>query len=143
MHPSIKVLTLGVADLERALTFYRDGLGLETEGIFGTEFENGAVVFFNLSGGLILALWPFESMANVTGLTIEPPGPADTPRFSIGHNVRTEEEVGAILVAAERAGATFIDPPQTRPWGGTSGHFRDPDGHLWEIAWNPDLIPED
>jgi catechol 2,3-dioxygenase-like lactoylglutathione lyase family enzyme len=141
MRPAITVLTLAVTDLDRSLRFYRDGLGLETEGIFGEEFENGAVVFFHLNGGLILALWPHQSMANVSGVPIPPFDASDPPHISVGHNVRTPEEVDEVIAAAEQAGATYIDPPEDRAWGGRSGHFRDPDGHLWEVAWNPAIMP--
>ncbi len=142
MRPLIQVLTLGVSDLERSLAFYRDGMGLETEGIFGTEFEGGAVVFFHLRGGLILALYPFESIAQDTGLPVGGPGTA-AAAMTIGHNVRSRDEVDAVLAEAEAAGATFVDRGKERSWGGYTGHFRDPDGHLWEVVWNPDLIPEE
>lgn len=138
MKPSIQVLTLGVADLGRSLAFYRDGLGLPTEGLFGEEFEGGAVMFFNLRGGLILALYPFASIAADTGL---PVGGGSLPAFTIGHNVRSREEVDEVLAQAEAAGATFVQPGRDRAWGGYTGHFRDPDGHLWEVVWNPELMP--
>ncbi len=82
MQPRITVLTLGVDDLERAVTFYRDGLGLKTDGIVGTEFEYGAVAFFDLQAGLRLALWPRASLAHDAGL---PVGPLSTTEFSLGH----------------------------------------------------------
>jgi catechol 2,3-dioxygenase-like lactoylglutathione lyase family enzyme len=138
MKPRISVLTLGVQDLERAMAFYRDGMGLETEGIFGQEFEGGAVVFFNLSGGLILALWTMENLVKEGGVT-----PGDFPRSSLGHNVRTREEVDAVMAQAEAAGATITAPAEDRVWGGYSGYFQDLDGHLWEVIWNPMLLPED
>jgi uncharacterized glyoxalase superfamily protein PhnB len=112
------------------------------EGVFGTEFEGGAVVFFHLRGGLILALYPFESIATDTGLPAATASGA-APTYTIGHNVRTREEVDAVLAEAEAAGATFIDRGKERSWGGYTGHFRDPDGHLWEVVCNPDLIPDD
>ena len=138
MKPRIQVLTLGVQDLERAMAFYRDGLGLQTEGIFGQEFEGGAVVFFNLSGGLILALWTMENLAKEGGVTA-----GDNPRFSIGHNVRTREEVDEVMAQAAAAGARITAPAEDRVWGGYSGYFQDLDGHLWEVIWNPMVIPED
>ena len=140
MKPRIKVLTLGVDDLERSLVFYRDGLGLPTKGIVGTEFEGGAVVFFQLDDGLILALYPRNELAKDADLSPGPPSPTD---FSIGHNVRTREEVDEVLSQAERAGATITDPGKERFWGGYSGYFQDPDGHLWEVVWNRDLLPDD
>jgi uncharacterized protein len=142
MRASIQVITLGVSDLERSLVFYRDGMGLQTDGVIGTEFEGGAVVFFNLHAGLILALYPFESIANDTGLPLASPLNGAAP-MTVGHNVRTREEVDTVLREAERAGATFIDPGKERSWGGYTGHFRDPDGHLWEVVYNPGAIPEE
>ena len=134
MKPRIKVITLGVDDLERSLAFYRDGLALPTKGIVGTEFENGAVVFIEMNDGLVLALWPRRSLAKDSNVTLSPPSPTD---LSIGHNVASVEEVDAVMEQAERAGATITVPPRKTFWGGYSGYFQDPDGHLWEIAWNP------
>lgn len=131
-------MTLGVADLERSLSFYRDGLGLPTKGIVGQEFEHGAVAFFDLSGGLKLALWAQADIAHDTGLPMRPVSPT---AFTIGHNVMRREEVDQIMDAAERAGAEIVKPAQDTFYGGYAGYFRDPDGHLWEIVWNPDLLP--
>ena len=131
MKPRIKVITIGVDDLERSLAFYRDGLGLPTEGVIGTEFEHGAVVFLNLDGGLILALYPRESVAKEAQVPVAPPSPTD---LTLGHNVATREEVDAVLAEAQAAGATITDPAKDRFWGGYSGHFQDPDGHLWEVV---------
>lgn len=138
MEPRINVLTLGVDDLERALAFYRDGLGLPTRGIVGTEFEGGAVAFFQLAGGLILALFPRTELARDSGLAVSQPT-FSTAAFSIGHNVASRDEVDRITAQAEAAGARIVDPGHDRVWGGYSGYFQDPDGHLWEIVWNPDL----
>ncbi|MFC3078350.1 VOC family protein [Phenylobacterium terrae] len=140
MKPRITVLTLGVADLERSLAFYRDGLGLPTEGIVGREFEHGAVAFFDLSGGLKLAIWAQADLAHDTGLPLTPPSPT---AFSIGHNVARKEEVDEVMAQASAAGASILKPAQETFWGGYAGYFRDPDGHLWEVAWNPDLLPAD
>ena len=134
MQPRITVLTLGVADLERALRFYRDGLGFRTEGIVGAEFEYGAVAFFELSHGLKLALWPRASLAHDTGL---PPGQPSSTELSIGHNVASKAEVDAVMAQAARAGAVITKPAQDTFWGGYAGYFQDPDQHLWEIVWNP------
>ena len=134
MGPRIKVITLGVNDLEQALTFYRDGLGLPTEGIIGTEFEDGAVVFFHMNDDLILALYPRAALAKDANVPVSPPSPSE---FSLGHIVRSKDEVDAIIDRAENAGAHVTDPAHNRFWGGYSGYFQDPDGHLWEIAWNP------
>lgn len=140
MKPRISVLTLGVADLEHSLTFYRDGLGLPTKGIVGREFEHGAVAFFDLSGGLKLAIWAQDDISHDTGL---PKTPISSTAVTIGHNVLQKSEVDAIIDAATRAGAQIIKPPQDTFYGGYAGYFRDPDGHLWEIVWNPDLLPGD
>ncbi|MDX3905628.1 MAG: VOC family protein [Pigmentiphaga sp.] len=140
MKARISVLTLGVDDLERAVAFYRDGLGLPTQGIVGREFEHGAVAFFDLQGGLKLALWPRASLAHDTGL---PKSEAGVPGFSIGHNVRSREEVDATLDQARRAGACIVKPAHDTFWGGYAGYFQDLDGHLWEVVWNPALLPDD
>lgn len=134
MRPTIRVITLAVEDLERSLAFYRDGLGLPTEGIVGTEFEDGAVVFFELNDGLKLALYPRSALAKDAGVTASAPSASE---FSIGHTVGSREQVDAVMEQARGAGATVSDPARDRFWGGYSGYFQDPDGHLWEIAWNP------
>jgi uncharacterized protein len=130
----ISLVTLGVADLARSLHFYRDGLGLATEGIVGEEFAEGAVVFFELEGGLRLALFPREALAHDAGLA---PGtePA-TGSFSLAHNVASAAEVDAVMDQARRAGARIVRPAGETFWGGYAGCFVDPDGHLWEVAWN-------
>ena len=141
MKPRLSLLTLGVDDLERALRFYRDGLGLPTKGIVGKEFEHGAVAFFQLQSGLQLAVWPRSSMAADTGLGRSSSG--GPPEFTIGHNVNSRAEVDDTMAQAERAGATIVKPSGPTFWGGYAGYFRDPDGHTWEIAWNPKLtVPE-
>ena len=134
MKPRITRITLGVDDLERSLAFYRDGLGLPTEGIIGTQFEHGAVVFFDLRGDCKLALWPRKSLAHDTGLPVTPPSPTDV---SIAHNVSSKAEVDAVMDEARRAGAVIVKPAQDTFYGGYAGYFQDPDRHLWEIAWNP------
>jgi catechol 2,3-dioxygenase-like lactoylglutathione lyase family enzyme len=134
MKPRIKVLTLGVSDLEKSLTFYRDGLGLPTKGIVGTEFENGAVVFFDMNDDLILALYPKAALAKDANVSVGPPSPAE---LSLGHVVQSKQDVDAVMHQAARAGARITDPARDRFWGGYSGYFQDPDGHLWEVAWNP------
>ncbi|MDF2799980.1 MAG: Glyoxalase/bleomycin resistance protein/dioxygenase [Devosia sp.] len=140
MKPRISVITLGVGDLERALRFYRDGLGLPTQGIIGQEFEHGAVAFFDLAGGLKLAIWAQDDIAFDTGLAREP---VSSTAMTLGHNVRERDEVDVIMASAEGAGAAIIKPAQDTFWGGYAGYFRDPDGHLWEVVWNPQLLPAD
>lgn len=140
MKPRITILTLGVDNLERALAFYRDGLGLQTKGIVGQEFEYGAVVFFELQHGFVLALWPRTSIARDTGL---PPDPPSATELTIGHNVNSEDEVDQVMAQAARAGARIVKPAGDTFWSGYAGYFQDPDGHLWEIAWNPRMRVED
>jgi uncharacterized protein len=134
MRPRIKVITLGVDDLERSLSFYRDGLGLPTKGIVGTEFEDGAVVLIDTNDDLILALYPRVALAKDAAVPLQP---ASASELSLGHIVASRQEVDAIMGQAEKAGARITDPARDRFWGGYSGYFQDPDGHLWEIAWNP------
>ncbi|HEY4485891.1 MAG TPA: VOC family protein [Nitrospiria bacterium] len=135
MKPRITVITLGVDDLERSLRFYRDGLGLPTEGIVGREFEHGAVVFFDLQSGLKLALWPRKSISHDSGLH---PGIPNPTEFTIGHNVSSKTDVDAVMEQAGIAGAVIVKPAHDTFWGGYAGYFQDPDRHLWEVAWNPD-----
>ncbi|MBI3094493.1 MAG: VOC family protein [Rhodocyclales bacterium] len=140
MKPRISVITLGVDDLQRALRFYRDGLGLRTDGIVGTEFEHGAVAFFDLQAGLKLALWPRRSLAHDSG--IGPTAPCAT-ELSLGHNLASKAAVDAVMAQAQQAGARIVKPAQDTFWGGYAGYFQDPDGHLWELVWNPQLLPPD
>ena len=135
MKPRISLVTLGVADLDTSLRFYRDGLGLATQGILGTEFEDGAVAFFDLQSGLKLALYPRKSLAKDAGL---PPGTPGASAFSLGHNVSSEAEVDQVMEQARQAGAVIVKPARETFWGGYAGYFQDPDGHLWEVAWNPE-----
>ena len=139
MKPRISVITLGVDDLARAVGFYRDGLGLSTEGIVGEEFEYGAVAFFDLSAGLKLALWPRASLAHDADVTLAAPS---TTELSLGHNVMSKTEVDEVMAQAEAAGAVILKPAKDTFWGGYAGYFQDPDGHLWEVVWNPQLLPE-
>ncbi len=140
MKPRITVITIGVDDLERSLAFYRDGLGLKTEGIVGKEFEYGAVTFFDLENGLKLALWPRKSIAHDFGLSLQNPGATE---FTLGHNVSSKSEVDGVMAQAKKAGANIVKPAQETFWGGYSGYFQDPDGHLWEVAWKPAWKIED
>lgn len=134
MEPRITLITLGVEDLRAAVRFYRDGLGLPTEGIVGTEFEHGAVAFFALQPGLRLALWPRASLAHDTGLPVAAPG---SGQFVLAHNVGTCAEVDDVMRQAAQAGARIVKPAADTFWGGYAGYFSDPDQHLWEVAWNP------
>jgi len=138
MKPRISVITLGVDDLEKSVTFYKS-LGLNTDGIVGKEFEYGAVAFFQLESGLRLALWPRKSIAHDAGIAVEP---ASGTELTIGHNVNSKEEVDEVMRRAENAGATIIKKADDTFWGGYAGYFADPDGHLWEAVWNPEFIVE-
>ncbi|MED4207165.1 VOC family protein [Neobacillus mesonae] len=134
MKPRITVLTLGVDNLEKSLQFYRDGLGLPTEGIVGQEFEHGAVAFFDLQGGLKLAIWKRQDIAHDAQIKQTVSSPTE---FTIGHNVESKEEVDRVMEQVKQAGAVITVPPHETFWGGYSGYFQDPDGHLWEVVWNP------
>jgi uncharacterized protein len=139
MEPRIHVITLAVDDLERSLRFYRD-LGLQSPGVVGTEFvgddtrPGGSAAMFQLGGGLILSLYGRSDLAKDANIPVMPAGTGD---FSIGHIVSERAQVDAVLAEARRAGATLTEAPHERPWGIYSGYFRDPDGHLWEVIWNP------
>jgi catechol 2,3-dioxygenase-like lactoylglutathione lyase family enzyme len=140
MQRRVDVITLAVSDLDRALDFYRDGLGLESPGVIATEFAGddknpaGAIVMFQLQGGMILSLYPRTELAKDANIAF---GPPKTGEFSIGQAVASKEDVDTLLAQAQAAGATLTDAPHDRPWGIYSGYFRDLDGHLWEIMWNP------
>jgi catechol 2,3-dioxygenase-like lactoylglutathione lyase family enzyme len=135
MEPRITLITLGVSDLPRAVRFYRDGLGWPT-----TYKEGGPVAFFNTKGTR-LALYPMGHLA----ADIAPDVPTYRSGFSgitLAHNVRSKDEADAVLKLAERAGGRIVKPAQDAFWGGYSGYFIDPDGHYWEVAWNP-ILPLD
>lgn len=140
MKPRVTVLTIGVDDLEAAVRFYRDGLGLPTDGIIGTEFEHGAVAFFDLESGLRLALWPRRSISHDAGIRETPRSPTE---FTIGHNVGSRETVDEVMTQATRAGARIVKPAHETFWGGYAGYFQDPDDHLWEVVWNPEIDVDD
>ena len=143
MQARIEIITLAVADLERAHNFYKNGLGLKSRGVIGTEFVGddinpaGAIVMFELRDGLILSLYPRTELAKDANI---PLGPQKTGEFSLGHTVASKAEVDSLLTQAQAAGATLTDQAHERPWGIYSGYFRDPDGHLWEIVCNPQLL---
>lgn len=129
MEPRISLITLGVADLARSTAFYRDGLGLPAHGDFA------GVTFLKLQGTW-LSLFPRDELAADAGIAGEGRGFAG---FTLAHNVRSKEEVDAVLRQAVAAGATLQKPAQDAEWGGYHGYFADPDGYLWEVAWNPDI----
>jgi hypothetical protein len=140
VKPRIGVVTIGVDDLDRSVRFYRDGLGLSTDGIVGEEFEFGAVAFFDLQSGLRLALWPRKSISRDSGIALSAPSATDV---TIGHNVSSKDDVDVVIEQARRAGATIVKGAQETFYGGYAGYFLDPDQHLWEVVWNPDLVPAD
>ena len=139
MDPRLNVITLAVDDLERSLAFYRDGLGLQTKGVVAADVVDeetgaaGAIVIFELEGGLLLSLYPRTELAKDAAVRV---GPPQIGQFSLGQLVASRAEVDRVLEQAAAAGAV-VTPPHERPWGIYSGYFRDPDGHLWEIIWNP------
>jgi predicted lactoylglutathione lyase len=136
MKPRISVISLGVNDLEKAVAFYRDGLGFPTQGIIGTEFEHGAVAFFDLQDGLKLALWPRTSIAHDANVPLQS---SSATEITVGHNVGSKKEVDEIMEGAGKAGATIVKSAQETFFGGYSGYFQDLDGHLWEVVWNPQM----
>ena len=140
MKPHVTVITLGVTDLQRSLAFYRDGLGLPTEGIIGEEYDHGAVVFFDLAGGLKLALWARADIARDTGLDAAGTDPVGV---TMGHNVASRSHVDEVMAEAAQAGARIVKTARDTFYGGYAGYFADPDGHLWEVVWNPALLPDD
>jgi catechol 2,3-dioxygenase-like lactoylglutathione lyase family enzyme len=128
VEPRISLITLGVADLERSLRFYRDGLGLPT-----TRRAEDGIVFFQTSGAT-LALFPYAELAADVGEGWNVPR-SRFPGITLAHNVRERHEVDELIAVAERAGATVVKPAADTTWGGYSGYFTDPDGYLWEVAW--------
>ena len=132
MEPRISIITLGVTDLPRAVEFYRDGLGLT---LFDDNTES--IAFFQ-NKGTWLALYPREALAADVGIPLdENIGGSGFSGVTLAHNVRTREEVDTLLDVAVSAGAALVKPAQDTFWGGYSGYFADPEGYLWEIAWNP------
>jgi catechol 2,3-dioxygenase-like lactoylglutathione lyase family enzyme len=135
MKSRMTILTIGVDDLQRSFAFYRDGLGLQTKGIVGTEFEHGAVAFFDLQPNLKLAIFQRDDLAYDSGVARSGRSPTE---FSIGHTLPSEQEVDALMKRSEIAGARIVKQPQKTFWGGYAGYFQDPDDHLWEIMFHPD-----
>ena len=141
MKQRLHVITIGVDDLERSMRFYRDGMGLQTEGVFGAEMhERGAVVFYTMESGLILSTWLRDNVAWDSDV---PLGPKSATEFTIGHGVLSRDEVDTVIAQARASGGTIVKEPHDTFWGGYAGYFQDPDGHLWEIMWNPALNVKD
>ncbi len=133
MEPRVSIITLGVADLAQSRAFY------EALGFRASSASQGDIVFFQ-AGGLGLALYPRGALAE--DATVEAAG-AGFRGVTIAHNVRAKEDVSAVLAEAQAAGGQVVKPAQDVFWGGHSGYFADPDGHLWEVAWNPFLPLEE
>lgn len=129
MEQRLSLVTLGVADLARARAFYADGLGWTP-----TDVGSEEIVFFQLAG-IAFGLYGRDDLAADAGL--DDASGSGFGGIALAHNTRTREEVDTVLALAERAGATIVKPAEDAFWGGYSGYFADPDGHLWEIAWNP------
>jgi uncharacterized protein len=139
MEARFAILTLGVDNLERAFKFYHDGLGFDSKGIVGKEFEHGEVAFFELKNGMKLAIYTRKNLAWDAHVARDH---CSSTEFSIGYNVKDTADVDAVMELAKRAGATIVKPAEKAFWGGYHGYFEDPDGHLWEILWSPQLLPE-
>ncbi|WFU13443.1 VOC family protein (plasmid) [Rhizobium sp. CB3090] len=140
MRPRFGIIALAVDDLQASLEFYRDGLGLKSEGIIGDQWEHGAIALFKLEGGMALCLFPRSDLALDAKVA---QGSPSATEFSIGHNVDSEAEVDRIIDLAKKAGARITVQPEKKFWGGYSGYFQDPDGHLWEVLFNPNFLPDD
>ncbi len=134
MEPKFSILTLGVDDLERSFKFYHEGLGFPSKGIVGKEFERGEAAFFDLQNGLKLAIYSRENLSWDSKVKKSNPSAIE---FSIGYMAKDKDEVDAVMELAKKAGAVIVKPAEKAFWGGYSGYFHDPDGHLWEILWNP------
>ena len=128
VEPRLSIVTLGVGDLGRAVTFYRDGLGWPLSGASEED-----IAFFK-TGGVVLALYPRGALAEDVG--VDPEG-SGFSGFTLAHNVAERERVDSTLAEASYAGARIVKEAQDVFWGGRSGYFADPDGHLWEVAWAP------
>lgn len=128
MEPRVSLITLGVADLARARRFY------EALGFRAASIGDGQVVFMQ-AGAIAIVLWGRAELAADAGVAPAPPG--GFSGIAIAHNVRTREGVDAVIAEAVAAGARETKPAHDADWGGRSGYFADPDGHLWEVAWNP------
>jgi len=133
VQQSIRVISLGVADLKRSRSFYTDGLG------WSPMLDLDEIVFYQTGFGLLFAIWPLEDMTADVGTTLQPGS-----SFSLGHNVDSRQEVDQIVNLAREAGATVLKEPQDAPlFGGYQAYFADPDGYLWDIVYNPALLVAD
>ncbi|TAK20247.1 MAG: VOC family protein [Chloroflexota bacterium] len=129
MEPRVSLITLGVSDLARAVRFYRDGLGWAMSSVGGD-----GIAFFQLGGGLAFALWPRHLLVEDSRIGSDPGGFGG---IALAYNVPERDEVDRVLAFVVKHGATILRPAEDAFWGGRSGYFADPDGHPWEVAWNP------
>jgi catechol 2,3-dioxygenase-like lactoylglutathione lyase family enzyme len=132
-EPRVSLITLGVEDLARARAFYETGLGWRV-----APASQGDIVFFQLAG-FALALFPRQALADDAGVAETGQG---FRAITLAHNVHEPADVDRLLALAEAAGARITRPAEAASWGGRTGYFADPDGHLWEIAWNPHFALE-
>jgi uncharacterized protein len=130
MEARLSIISLGVADIERSVQFYRDGLG------FPTTYKPGDGIAFFMTSGTRLALYPLDQLAKDVAPDLSPARGA-FPGITLAHNTRTKDEVAQVLALAEKAGGRIAKRAQDVFWGGHSGYFADPDGYYWEVAWGP------
>ena len=128
LKPHVSLVTLGVEDLDRSLSFYRDGLGWP---VSGASTED---VAFLRTGGVVISLYPQDKLAEDAHVDEDGVG---FRGVTLAHNVPEREDVDRAIQTAVAAGARLVKPAEDALWGGRSGYFADPDGHLWEVAWNP------
>jgi hypothetical protein len=133
MKQRINLVTLGVNDLNKSMEFYQK-MGWQTNGIVGTEYENGAVVMFELGSSMMLCLYERKNLAWDSNVALQP---ASATEFSLGYFVNSQEEVDTVMDRAKKAGANISKPASEAFWGGYNGYFQDLDGHLWEVGYNP------
>lgn len=131
MRPTVSVITLITDDLQRAVAFYRDGLGLPTKGIVGDAENDTEVAFFTVNERLKLAIWPRQSLSQQLGIMPQGSG------HLLSHNVASPEQVECVMDAAKKAGARILRSPHWQPWGCYGGYFQDLDKHCWEVTYNP------
>ncbi len=140
METKFFFITFGVVSLEKSVSFYRDGLGWQTDGIVAEDLHDdktgadGTIAFFKFDNGILLALYERQNLAKDAQIEL---GSSSATEFSLGYPAKSKAEVDSILGHAKAAGAIITAPPHERPWGVYSGYFKDPDGHLWEVVYQP------
>lgn len=132
MQSRLSIISIGVSNFARSVAFYRDGLGFSLNSIADADDPLRAIAFFDLDGGMRLVLWTFGFMASDTGEAV---GGASS--ITLGQVVSSCDDVDSAMQLARRAGARIIREPVPMPWGGYSGYFADPDGHVWGVVWIP------